>query len=321
MDIKIGYKLSSEEHNAPDLVANARKAEEAGFDFALISDHFHPWIERQGESPFVWGVLGGIAQATERITIGTGVTCPSVRVHPAIVAHAASTTAQLMPGRFFLGVGSGENLNEHVHGDQWPQPAQRIEMLEEAIDVIRELWKGKSTNHRGRYYTVQNAKLHSLPDEPPPIVVAASGSKAAELAGRKGDGVISTSPDEEVIASFDAAGGAGKPRYAEVQVCYAAHEDDAKKISLEWWPNVAMGGPLSADLESPQHFDAVAELVSMEDIQDSISFGPDPQAHLEGIKKYADAGFDHLCIHQIGPDQDSFLTFYRDEVLPLIRSS
>ncbi|MDQ3876898.1 MAG: TIGR03557 family F420-dependent LLM class oxidoreductase [Actinomycetota bacterium] len=319
MDIKIGYKLSSEEHPAMDLVANARKAEEAGFDFALISDHFHPWIDRQGESPFVWAVLGGIARETQTLSVGTGVTCPSVRVHPAIVAHAASTVAAMMPGRFFLGLGSGENLNEHVHGDQWPQPAQRIEMLEEAIDVITELWKGEKTNHRGTYYTVQNARLYSLPDSPPPLIVAASGTKAAELAGRKADGVISTAPDDEVIKGFEKAGGSDKPRYAEVQVCYAAHEDDAKKTALEWWPNVGMGGNLSADLESPAHFDAVAELVRMEDIQDSISFGPDPEAHIEGIKKYVDAGYDHLCIHQIGPDQDSFISFYRDEVIPKIR--
>ena len=319
MDIKIGYKLSSEEHGPNDLVTNARKAEEAGFDFALISDHFHPWVDRQGESPFVWGVLGGIAQATEKITIGTGVTCPTIRVHPAIVAQASATIAAMMPGRFFLGVGSGENLNEHVHGDQWPQPAQRIEMLDEAIDVIRELWGGKEVNHRGRYFTVQNARLYSLPESSPEIIVAAAGPKAAELAGRKGDGLITTSPDEKVVEKFDEAGGRGKPRYAEVQVCYAAHEDDAKKTSLEWWPNVAMGGPLSADLESPPHFDAVADLVEMDDIEDSISFGPDPQTHIEGIKKYVDAGFDHICVHQIGPDQSEFISFYRDEVLPRLR--
>lgn len=161
----IGYALSSEEHGPRDLVANARAAEEAGSSFALISDHFHPWIERHPHSPFVWGVLGAIAQATDKLVVGTGVTCPTFRTHPAIIAHAAATAADLMPGRFFLGVGTGENLNEHILGGAWPEWEVRAEMPEEAVEVIRELWRGKVTSHRGRHYTVQNARLYTLPKD------------------------------------------------------------------------------------------------------------------------------------------------------------
>jgi coenzyme F420-dependent glucose-6-phosphate dehydrogenase len=209
--VEIGYALSSEEHSPNDLVRYARRAEEAGFTFALISDHYHPWIDRQGHSSFVWNVIGAIAQATERLRLGTGVTCPTIRIHPAIVAQAAATSAVMMPGRFFLGVGSGENLNEHILGGYWPSAEVRLEMLEEAVEVIRLLWQGGSQSHRGRYFTVENARVYTLPDELPPLVVAASGQRAAELTGRIGDGLISTSPDSELPSSFRQAGGAGKP--------------------------------------------------------------------------------------------------------------
>src|SRR5918992_1400453 len=195
--VDVGYALSSEEHSPNDLVRYARRAEEAGFTFALISDHYHPWIDRQGHSSFVWNVIGGIAQATERLRLGTRVTCPTIRIHPAIVAQAAATAAALMPGRFFLGVGSGENLNEHVVGERWPPLAVRLEMLEEAIEAIRELWTGKLVSHRGKHYTIENARLYTLPDEPPPLVVAAAGPNAAELAGRMGDGLVGVSPQAE----------------------------------------------------------------------------------------------------------------------------
>src|SRR6266480_606206 len=195
--MEIGYALASEEHGPNDLVRNARAAEEAGFTFALISDHFHPWVDTQGQSPFVWSVIGAIAQATERLELGTGLTCPTTRIHPAIIAHAAATVAAMMPGRFFLGVGTGENLNEHVTGARWPLPWERLEMLEEAVDVIRKLWSGEEITHRGEHYTVEEARLYTLPDERPEIYVAASKPQAAELAGRIGDGLISTAPNEE----------------------------------------------------------------------------------------------------------------------------
>src|ERR687898_774231 len=218
---KLGYALSSEEHGPLELIRNAARAEQAGFEFALISNHFHPWTDAQGNSPFVWSVIGGIAQATERIRLGTGVTCPTIRTHPAIIAHAAATCGAMMGGRFFLGVGSGENLNEHVLGDHWPAPDERLELLEEAIEVIRLLWQGGYQTHRGRHYTVENARLFDLPEEPIELAVAAMQPQAAELAGRIGDSLINVAPKQEIIQEFEDGGGKGKPRYGQVTACYA----------------------------------------------------------------------------------------------------
>src|SRR5215207_11233925 len=204
---ELGYALSSEEHGPTQLVRNAARAEQAGFSFALVSDHFHPWIDRQGESPFVWAVIGGIAEATERLRLGTGVTCPTIRMHPAIVAHASATAAVMMEGRFFLGVGSGENLNEHILGDRWPPTRDRLDMLEEAVELIRELWTGKLVSHRGRHYQVSNARLYTLPDAAPEIYVAAGGEASAELAGRIGDGLVLASPSEDAAKKFAQSGG------------------------------------------------------------------------------------------------------------------
>jgi coenzyme F420-dependent glucose-6-phosphate dehydrogenase len=315
----IGYALSTEEHGPDSLVRNARLAEEAGFEFALISDHYHPWIDRQGESPFVWLVLGAIANATQRLRLGTGVTCPTLRIHPAIVAQAAATAATLMPGRFFLGVGSGENLNEHVVGERWPPLAVRLEMLEEAIEAIRELWTGKLVSHRGKHYTIENGRLYTLPDEPPPLVVAAAGPNAAVLAGRMGDGLVGVSPQAEVVEAFDAAGGGGKPRYGQVQVCWAEVEQQAKQTALEWFPNIALPGDLSQELAQPAHFEQASELLSEDEMAEIVACGPDPERHVEMICRFIDAGFDNVYIHQIGPDQEGFMDFYAREVLPRVR--
>lgn len=318
--ITLGYKLSSEEHGAPDLVRYARMAEDAGFGFALISDHYHPWIDAQGESPFVWSVLGAIAQATERLEVGTAVTCPTVRIHPAIIAQAAATTATLMPGRFFLGVGTGENLNEHVVGQGWPETEVRQARLEEAIEVIRLLWKGGNQSHHGRYFTVENARLYSLPDTPPPLYVAAGGRRSAELAGRLGDGMIGTGPEGEVFAAFDRAGGAGKPRYGELTVCWAKDRATARRIAREHWPTSAMESNLSWELPLPEHFQSVAELVTEDQVAESVTCGPDPKDHLAAIRKYEKAGYDHICVHQVGKDQKGFFRFYEEEILPALES-
>jgi G6PDH family F420-dependent oxidoreductase len=312
----LGYALSCEEHGPRELVRTARLAEETGFEFALISDHFHPWIDRQGESPFVWSVLGAIAGATERLKVGTGVTCPTIRVHPAIVAQAAATAAVMMPGRFFLGVGTGENLNEHVHGDRWPPTAERLAMLDEAVAVIRLLWSGEQVSHRGDHYKVENARIYTLPDEAPPIVVAAGGTTAAELAGRIGDGLVGVSPQAEIVETFNAAGGEGKPRYGQVQVCYAEDEEQAKRTALEWFPNIALPGEMSQELPAPAHFEQAISLLSEEDMAEIVACGPEPARHIEMIDRFIDAGFDHIYVHQIGPDQDGFFDFYRDHVLP-----
>lgn len=314
--VELGYKLSSEEQRPNDLVRYATMAEDAGFTFSLISDHYHPWIDKQGQSPFVWCVIGGIAHATKRLRLGTGVTCPTVRVHPAIMAQAAATAAAMMEGRFFFGVGTGENLNEHVIGQGWPETEVRQERLREAIEIIRQLWRGGYQSHHGRHYTVENARLYTLPETLPPLMIAAGGPKSAEVAARLGDGLIGTSPDAKVLTKFDEAGGRGKPKIAELGVCWAADERSARRTAHEWWPTAAMESSLSWELPLPKHFQDVATLVTEDAVAESIVCGPDVDRHVEAIKKYADAGYDHVCIHQIGPDQQGFLKFYERDVMP-----
>jgi len=315
--LRLGYKLSSEEHGPSDLIRYARRAEEVGFSFAAISDHIHPWIDRQGHSPFVWGVIGAIAQATERLEIVTGVTCPTIRMHPVIAAHATATAACLLQGRFAFGVGSGEHLNEHVTGAKWPPAQVRLDMLEEAIDLIRELWRGKLTSHRGRHFTVENARLYDVPDQPPPIFVAASGARSLAIAGRAGDGFIGLAPDAEQVKKFHDEGGEGKPALAEVNVCYAPTEEEARRIVKEWWPVAGLsGGQLMQELALPAHFEAACEPVSAEAAAETVACGNDPERHLEEIRKFADAGYTHIWIHQIGPDQKGFFDFYEAQVLP-----
>ena len=316
---EIGYALSTEEHGPAELVRLARRAEDAGFAFALISDHYHPWIDRQGNAPFVWAVLGAIAERTERLVVGTGVTCPTIRIHPAIVAQAAATAAAMLPGRFWFGVGTGENLNEHVLGDPWPPASVRREMLEEAVQVIRALWDGRELEHRGRHYTVENARLYTLPEEPPPIMVAASGPQAAELAGRLGDGLVGLAPQEELLQRFESAGGAGKPRIGQLHVCYAEDEARGRETAVEWWPNGGLGGELSQELATPAHFEQAASTVREEDLCGTIPCGPDVEEHLESARQYLEAGYDHIYFHQIGPDQEAFFQFAERELLPRLR--
>jgi len=316
---EFGYKISSEEHGPQALVANARRAEEVGFSFATISDHFHPWVTAQGHSPFVWSVLGGIAQVTQRIDIVTGVTCPSVRIHPAIVAHAAATAGVMLEGRFVLGVGSGENLNEHILGDRWPEAPVRLEMLEEAVEVIRLLWGGGQKSHHGRHYTVENARIFDLPERPIPIMVAGSGKLSTTLAGRIGDGFVGLAPDAEMLKTFDDSGGAGKAHYGEVNVCWAADKEQARRTVMEYWPVAGVEGQLMQELPVPALFEQATSMVPEDDVVATIVCGPDDQEHIEGIRKFVEAGFDHVWIHQIGPDQEGFFRFYQDRVLPKLR--
>jgi coenzyme F420-dependent glucose-6-phosphate dehydrogenase len=314
----LGYALSSEEHKPLDLVRHARLAEEAGFPFALVSDHFHPWIDRQGESPFVWSVIGAIARETETLRLGTGVTCPTIRTHPAIVAQAAATSASMMPGRFFLGVGTGENLNEHILGDRWPSADERLEMLEEAVALMRKLWEGEQTSFEGAYYVLDNARIYTRPDQPIDVVVAAAGPEAAELAGRIGDGLVSTAPEAELVDEFLRAGGDG-PRYGQLTVCWAESEAKARRTTFEVWPNAGLKGPLAQELPLPSHFEAAVEMLTEEDVAADVVCGPDPEKHYEGIRTFVDAGFDHVYVHQVGPDQEGFLSFYESEVLPEVQ--
>jgi G6PDH family F420-dependent oxidoreductase len=312
----IGYSISSEEHAPRDLVRHAVLAERAGFTTAWISDHFHPWVDRQGHSPFVWSVIGGIAASTERLRLGTGVTCPTVRTHPAIIAQAAATSAAMLPGgRFFLGVGSGEALNEHILGDRWPPTDIRLEMLEEAVAVLRLLWQGGSQTHHGTHYTVENARLYTLPDEPPPVYVSAFGPKAVDVAARIGDGFVTTKPDAEGLAAYRAASGTG-PAMAGMKGCWSEDEAAARRLAFELWPNSGLPGELAQELPTPAHFEQACSLVTEDAVADGFPCGPDPERWVKAIGEYLDAGFDEVYVHQIGPDQEGFFRFWETELRP-----
>jgi G6PDH family F420-dependent oxidoreductase len=317
---RLGYWLSSEEHPPRRLVELAVAAEETGFTTAMISDHYHPWVEAQGQAPFVWGVLGAIGQATEALEVGTGVTAPMQRMHPAVVAHAAATAACLLPGRFFLGVGTGERLNEHITGEPWPAAAERRDIVEEAIAVIRRLFGGKNVNHRGEHFTVVNAQLFTLPDEPPPIYLAASGKRSAALAGRVADGLIGVEPSPDTVDAFEANGGTGKPRLAQVHVCVDEDEARARRTALRLWPNGAFTGTMITELPRPREFEQVAELLDEDQVAERVVCGTDVDRHLEAIARFATAGYDTVYVHGVGPDQETFLRFYRDEVFPRLPS-
>jgi len=310
-----GYWISSEEHAPAELVANAQAAEAAGFELAMISDHFHPWIDAQGQAPFVWSVIGGIGATTETLRVGTGVTCPTMRTHPAIIAQAAATCGALMPGRFFLGLGTGENLNEHVTGVRWPAPDERLEMLEEAIEVIRLLWQGGEQTHRGKHYTLDHATIYTLPDEPLEIAVAAAKPLAAELAGRSGDSLVNVEPDAEIVKAYRAAGGDG-PRYGQVKLCFDEDEEKAKQTVFRLWRHSGLGGTINQELPRPSDFEAVAESVTLEMATEGVPCGPDPGLVIELVREWEEAGYDQICLHQVGPDQKGFFRFWEQELKP-----
>jgi coenzyme F420-dependent glucose-6-phosphate dehydrogenase len=311
--VEIGFWLASEEHGPKTLVENAALAERAGFEHLLISDHIHPWVDAQGHSPFVWGVIGAIAQATTKIRLGTAVTCPLIRMHPAIVAHAAATAQQLLDGRFFLALGTGERLNEHVHGDRWPRADERLEMLDEAAEIIRKLLGGDYETYRGRHYTVEQLKLYDAPDDPPSIIVAAKAPNAAKLAVSRGDGTMNTVPDAEIVQCYRDAGGRG-PVYGKVTGCFAPSVDEALEIALERQPNPAMGGELSTELALPRDFEAVAELVRPDDLKDQLALGDDPGVWRAKIAEFERAGFTHVALHNVAEEQAGFIEFARQLV-------
>jgi coenzyme F420-dependent glucose-6-phosphate dehydrogenase len=314
--VELGYSLSTEEHRPEDLVRFACRAEQAGFKYASISDHFHPWIDAQGNSPFAWTVIGAIANATSALRLGTGVTCPTARYHPAVVAQAAATAACLMPGRFFLGVGTGENLNEHIVGTRWPPYEIRASMLEEAVEIIRALWAGETVDHHGQHFTVENARLYTLPEEPPPIVVAASGPKSAKLAGRIGDGLINFQAAAEIVEAFDGAGKPGRPHYLQVNVCWNKDEAEARRLAHKLCPTVALQGELGNLLPTPTHYQKTVAMVDEDAVAEVIVCGPDRDRHIAAIQAGIDAGFDNIHVYQVGPDQEGFFRFYEREILP-----
>jgi G6PDH family F420-dependent oxidoreductase len=316
--VRFGLTLSSEEHPPPRLVEIAELAETTGFDFVSISDHFHPWIDAQGHSPFVWAVLGAISQRTDRLEVGVGVTCPIMRIHPVVLAQATATVANLLPGRFTWGVGTGEALNEHVLGDRWPTAPERLDMLEEAVGIVRDLWRGEQISHEGMYFTVENARIYDPPPQQVPIVVSAFGPLATEVAARIGDGLWTTGTEADGIERWREAGGSG-PVWSQITVCWGADRDAAIDLAHETWPNGGVPGQLSQDLPTPTHFEQAAQLVTREMVAESVPCGPDVGPIIEQCRSAIDNGVTNLYVHQIGPDQEGFCRVWREEIQPALQ--
>ncbi|MDG3010796.1 TIGR03557 family F420-dependent LLM class oxidoreductase [Rhodococcus sp. D2-41] len=310
-----GYHLACEEYEPKELVRQAVRAEAAGFDRLWISDHFHPWNEQQGQSPFVWSVIGALSQAID-IPVTTAVTCPIMRIHPVILAHAAATSSVLHEGRFVLGLGTGEALNEHVTGCRWPPSAVRREMLEEAVFVIRELLTGRQINFHGKHFTVENARIYTVPEEPTPLYISGFGPHSARLAGRIGDGFQCTTPERELLDEFRDGGGAGKPTQAGFKVCHAPTLDAGVELAHRIWPNEHLPGELAQVLPTPAHFEQACTLVPRSTVAESVPCGPDAKPFVDRIQDYIGAGFDEVYVQQVGPDQDAFFDFWEQQVAP-----
>jgi G6PDH family F420-dependent oxidoreductase len=318
--IKLGYKLMSEEHGPIDLVRNANRAEQAGFDFAAISDHFFPWVDEQGHSPFAWSVLGALANATRHVGLMTAVTCPIMRYHPAIIAQGTATLGLLSDNRFTLGLGAGERLNEHIVGEGWPGRGERHERLSEAVDIIQGLLAGTLTNYRGNYFVLDDARLFDRPHLKPPVVIAAGGPRAARIAARKGDGLIATEPRADLVEAFNSTGGSG-PRYAEVAMCYGKQEEETQQTANRYFRWSITGWPVMAELPDTDSFASATRHVSPETVAQKVSCGPSAERHMQAIDRYIQAGYDHIILTQIGPDQDEFLEFFERELAPNLRKA
>lgn len=318
--MQIGYKLATEAFGPTEIIRQAVRAEEVGFDFVEMSDHFHPWLDVQGHSAFTWSVLGAVAARTERIGLVTGVTCPTVRYHPAVIAQAAATMALISQDRFVLGVGAGERLNEHVVGRGFPAVAERHEMLREALEIIRLLWSGGYRSYEGKHLRLEDARVFDLPERLPEIAVAAGGPAAARVAAELGDALFATDADPELVRRYrDAGGSAGG--YAEASLAWAPDEKSAAQAALSTNRWGLTGWKVMSELPNPVNFEAATATVREEDVVGKFACGPDPDRHLEVVTPYLDAGFDHIVLMNAGPDPDGFLDFYRDELASRLRAA
>jgi G6PDH family F420-dependent oxidoreductase len=313
---KYGYTVMAEQSTPRQMIDGAVRAEEAGFDFLMVSDHFHPWLSSQGESPFTWTVLGAIAERTSRIEIITAVTCPFVRYHPAVIAQAAATVQVISEGRFRLGLGAGERLNEHVVARGWPAVDVRHEMLTESVEIIRALWSGGNHTYRGKHMQVEDARLYTLPDSAPDVVIAAGGPRATGLAARIGDGAMFVEPNAELVGQFRSDGGGEKPVYGQLAVCWAADEAQAKKTAHDRWRFALSGWRVQAELPNVANFEAESAKAREEDVAEMVACGPDPQRFVTAIGRWTAAGFTHVGVVQAGDDQEGFLRFWQEELRP-----
>ncbi|WP_250037507.1 TIGR03557 family F420-dependent LLM class oxidoreductase [Paractinoplanes maris] len=311
--MKFGYKLAAEAFGPKELIRQAIRAEQAGFDFVEISDHYHPWLDVQGHSPFAWNVLSAIAVQTDRLGLATGVTCPTVRYHPAIIAQAAATLAIISDDRFTLGIGAGERLNEHVVGQGFPSVRGRHERLVEALDIINLLWQGGYQSYEGKHLQLEDAQVFDLPSKLPVIAVAAGGKQAAELAATHGTGLFATEPRADLVETFAGAGGSG-PKYAEASVAWAPSKEAAVKAAHETTRWAVTGWKVMSELPNPVNFEAASATVRPEDIAEQFAVGPDPEPYVKMVGEYKDAGYDHIVLMNAGPDPDGFLDFYAKEL-------
>jgi G6PDH family F420-dependent oxidoreductase len=318
---RFGYTMMCEQAPPDQLVRDVRRADEAGFDFSVISDHYAPWLESQGHSGYAWSILGAAAHATDRIGLMSYVTCPILRYHPVVVAQKAATVQILSGGRFRLGLGAGENLNEHVVGKRWPAVGVRHEMLSEAIDVISALFDGGNVNHRGKYFDAESARLWDLPETRVPVAVAVSGEASCSLAGRKADIMVATEPKPELGRMFDAAGGVGKPRVGQIALAYYTDRETAVQRAHDQFRWFGLGWKVNADLPGPSSFEAATQFVSPEEVGEQISCGPDLEEHVEAIRSFLDADFTEVALVQIGGDQqEPFIDWAQEKLLPALRS-
>ncbi|MFC9268840.1 LLM class F420-dependent oxidoreductase [Streptomyces zhihengii] len=318
--VQIGYTMMTEQAGPRELVNHVVHAEDVGFDFSVTSDHAFPWLRSQGHSPYAWSVLGAAAQATTEIPLMTYVTCPTMRYHPAVVAQKAATLQLLSEGRFRLGLGSGENLNEHIVGD-WPPADIRIDMLREAVEIIRELFRGEHVSRRGGHFTVESARLWDVPDVAPPIGIAASGGRSCRLAGELADVLVATEPKSSLVEAFDRAGGSGKPRVGQLPICYDTDRDRAVQRAHDQFRWFSGGWKVNSELPHPDSFDAATQYVRPEDVAESIPCGDDPEAVVEAVRQFTDAGFTEVALVQIGGDtQHDFLEWAGAKLLPELRA-
>jgi G6PDH family F420-dependent oxidoreductase len=316
--MKIGFKLIAEAYSPQEMVRQAGEAEQAGFDFVEISDHYHPWLYSHQHSGFAWSMLAAAAERTSRIGLATGVTCPFIRYHPAIIAQAAATTALLSHGRFILGVGAGERLNEHIVGGGWPSVTVRHEMLRESLEIIRRLWSGGYQSYEGKHLTLDDARVFDLPDEPPLIIVATGGERSARLAAELGDGIFATEPRPELNRAYEQSGGSG-PRYAEVPLSWAKDEASAVASAHRLFRFGLTGWKVQSELPNPINFEAATSWVTEDDIRETFGCGPEPERHLMVAQQFVNAGFDHLALVNAGPDMDGFFQFFADELREPLR--
>jgi G6PDH family F420-dependent oxidoreductase len=319
--MRFGYTAMCEQTPVKQLVRDLQASEQAGFDFSVISDHYFPWLEEQGHSGYTWAVLGAAAQATDRLPLMTMVTCPTFRYHPAVVAQKAATVGVLSDGRFTLGLGAGENLNEHVIGTGWPAVRVRHERLEEAAQIIRALFTGGYVNFSGCHFEVERAKLYDLPDSPVPIGIAVSGAESVELAAEYADCMIATEPDGSLVSGFEESGGTGKPKYGQMAICYDPDETTARDRARQLWRWAASGGwNVMSELPDPRAFEAVSSQISADAVTELVPCGPDIGQHVAAARKFTEAGFTHLALLQVGSDQQTqFISWAEHELLPALR--